>query len=293
MVLRIFTDYVAGTTPREIAKALNAEDVKPPRGTRWSASTINGNRKRSNGMLLNPLYAGRLVWNKVTMPKRPGTDKHVIRPNARDAWVTHSVPELAIVPEELFEAAQRREAERSIGHSSQHRRPRHLLSGLLRCACCGGGLVAFGSARDGRRRLRCSTHSQSGSCRESRTFYVDLIEKTVLGALRAELAEPAVIAEAVKAYHEERQRLAAGATKQRARTRRRIAEIERETARLVDGIAKGIGDPQPLGDRMKMIVAERRALETELAPAAPERVVALHPSVVARYKRALDELVAG
>jgi site-specific DNA recombinase len=60
---------------------------------------------------------------------------------------------------------------------------------------------------------------------------------------------------------------------------------ERETARLVDGIA----NPQVLGDRMEAIVAERRALETELAAAPPDRVVALHPSVVAR-KRALDEL---
>ena len=110
MVLRIFTDYVAGATPREIAKALNAEDVKPPRGTRWSASTINGNRKRSNGMLLNPLYAGRLVWNKVTMSKRPGTDKRVIRPNARDAvrYVPATPTERRTAREDLGIAADQR-----------------------------------------------------------------------------------------------------------------------------------------------------------------------------------------
>jgi hypothetical protein len=49
-------------------------------------------------------------------------------------------------------------------------------------------------------------------------------------------------------------------------------------------------NPQVLGDRMEAIVAERQALETELAAAPPDRVVALHPSVVARYKLALDEL---
>jgi site-specific DNA recombinase len=80
---RIFQDYVAGSTPRDIAKALNAERVPPPRGRSWNASTINGNRKRGNGLLLNHLYAGKLVWNKVTMPKDPATGKRVIRPSFR------------------------------------------------------------------------------------------------------------------------------------------------------------------------------------------------------------------
>ena len=291
-MLRIFTDYVERClTPREIAKALNADGIKPPRGRTWNASTINGNQRRGNGMLLNPLYAGQLVWNKVAMPKRPGTDKRVVRPNAREAWVTQAVPELAIVPLALFEAAQRRKADRAIGHSYTQRRPRHLLSGLLRCACCGGGLVAFGKARSGRRRLHCSTHREFGSCSESRTFYLDVIEAAVLGALRTELQAPAVIAESVKAYHEERQRLAAGAGKRRARTERRVNEIEREIARLVDAIAKGLGDAEILGARMKEIVAERRAFEAELnALPAEEKIVSLHPGVLARYERALDDL---
>jgi site-specific DNA recombinase len=75
----------------------------------------------------------------------------------------------------------------------------------------------------------------------------------VLSGLRKELQHPDLIAEYVRAYQAERQRLATAASRNVARLERRRGEIDREIARLVDGIAKGIGDPKPLGDRMKAI----------------------------------------
>lgn len=53
VIRRISTAYAEGDSPRDIARMLNAEGVPPPRGTRWSASTINGNAARQVGMLLN------------------------------------------------------------------------------------------------------------------------------------------------------------------------------------------------------------------------------------------------
>ena len=53
VIRRISTAYAEDDSPRDIARMLNAEGVPPPRGTRWSASTINGNAARQVGMLLN------------------------------------------------------------------------------------------------------------------------------------------------------------------------------------------------------------------------------------------------
>ena len=75
IVRRIFEEYVAGRTPREIAYDLNNESISPPRGRSWNASTINGNMQRGTGIIQNELYAGRLVWNKVRMIKDPDTGK--------------------------------------------------------------------------------------------------------------------------------------------------------------------------------------------------------------------------
>ncbi|WP_424578120.1 recombinase family protein [Bradyrhizobium sp. USDA 326] len=53
-----------GNSPRDIAAALNKKGVPGPRGGAWNASTIDGSRKRLNGILQNELYAGRIIWNR-------------------------------------------------------------------------------------------------------------------------------------------------------------------------------------------------------------------------------------
>ncbi|ESX27827.1 hypothetical protein X767_02600 [Mesorhizobium sp. LSJC264A00] len=65
IVRRVFREYVAGQTPRDIAHDLNTDRIPPPRGRAWNASTINGNVQRGTGLLHNELYAGRLIWNRV------------------------------------------------------------------------------------------------------------------------------------------------------------------------------------------------------------------------------------
>lgn len=57
IVGRIFDECVAARRPREIAIALNAQAVPPPRGRDWTASTLNGNTKRAAGTLTTELYA--------------------------------------------------------------------------------------------------------------------------------------------------------------------------------------------------------------------------------------------
>ena len=73
----MFSDYRTGASPKQIAKALNAQDVRGPRGALWSPSTIHGNPERGIGILHNELYIGRLVWNRQRFLKDPDTGKRV------------------------------------------------------------------------------------------------------------------------------------------------------------------------------------------------------------------------
>jgi site-specific DNA recombinase len=113
----------------------------------------------------------------------------------------------------------------------------------------------------------------------------------VLSGLCKELQHPDLIAEYVRTYQSERQRLATAASRNVARLERRRGEIDREVTRLVDGIARGIGDPKPLGDRMKMICAERRNIEAQLGAAeAKPPPIALHPGALVRYEQQVGRL---
>jgi site-specific DNA recombinase len=124
-------------------------------------------------------------------------------------------------------------------------------------------------------------------------YYVDAIERAVLSGLRAELSSPALLTEYVKAYHEERAKLAAGSVQRRAAAERRLGEIERETERLVDAIAKGFGDPSILGGRINELKSERIQLADEIA-AMPntQKVITLHPGLLARYEQQVEQLQA-
>jgi hypothetical protein len=77
-----------------------------------------------------------------------------------------------------------------------------------------------GADKTGRVRVRCTTAAESGTCPDPQTFYIDAVESRVLSALRSEMQSPAAIAEYVKAYTEERAKLAANWDRERSSTER-------------------------------------------------------------------------
>ena len=293
VVRRIFAEYLAGKSPRDIAHGLNADAIPAPRGARWNASTINGNATRGNGILQNPLYAGWQVGNRVRMVKDPDTGRRVSRPNPPAEWVVTELPDLAIVTPARFDAAGKRKAARAVAAPRDRRRPRHLLSGLLRCVACGAGMSTNGKDRSGRIRIRCSAHTESGSCPNPQTFYLDRIEAAALSGLKAELRHPEIMAEYVRTYHDERRRLAADAIKGRARIERRLAEIERALKRLVDAICDGSAVIQQLEPQFMELEKEQTELRARLADTPePPDPVALHPETLKRYEGQLAQLQA-
>jgi DNA invertase Pin-like site-specific DNA recombinase len=96
-VRRIFADFVACRTPRDIAVALNRDGIRPPRGARWNASSIGGSASRACGILRNSIYSGHIIWNKVRMIRDPDTGRRVSRVNPREDWQSVDVPALAVI----------------------------------------------------------------------------------------------------------------------------------------------------------------------------------------------------
>ncbi|WP_439492025.1 recombinase family protein [Bosea sp. (in: a-proteobacteria)] len=292
IIRRIFAEYLAGSSPREIAGQLNQEAVPPPRGRLWTAATINGNRTRGHGLLLNPLYAGRRVWNRVRMPKDPATGRRICRVNDVGEHQEKAVPHLAIVAAEIFEAVRVRREVRALNGPRDRAKPRHLLSGLLRCGGCGGGMSV--KDRDhGRVRIRCTTAAESGSCGNRRAYYLDRVEQAVVGGLRDRMADGKAIALYVRVYNEERQRLAAGTVANRAQIEKRLAAAEREHERVYRAYVKELIGEDEIERDLPPLKAERDRLRAELAAAEePPRLVTLHPAMVSRYLASVERLEA-
>ena len=293
VIRQIYTDYIAGKTPRQIAIELNQRGIQPPRGTRWSASSINGNYGRGGGLLMNDLYNGRIVWNRVRMIKDPVTRKRLSRPNPKEQWKIAEAPHLKIIDDETFRAAQALKAKRH--HEPKHKAkiPKRIFSGLIKCGSCGGGMTSVGKDRDHGIRLQCSAHRESGTCSNGRKVYVEEIEKRVLDGLRRELMHPDLIAAYVDTYNAERKRLKKQAMASQAKHERRLGEIQREERRLVDILAKTDHPPESIGPRLWELKHERDAINVALETAkADDKVVTLHPKALSRYKTAVADLAA-
>jgi DNA invertase Pin-like site-specific DNA recombinase len=185
IVKRIFAEYVAGASPISIATRLNREHVPAPRGGQWNASTLNGSRKRANGILSNSLYTGRITYNRQRFIKDPTTGKRQARPNPRSEWLTGELPELRIVDNDTWQAACARRTVNDRERPERRRRPKHLLSGLVQCAGCSGSMIVIYKDR-----LGCSTRLNKGTCSNRRTITLSEIEGRVLNALHAHLLTP-------------------------------------------------------------------------------------------------------
>ena len=290
IVLRIFEEYAAGRTPRDIAGDLNAENLAPPRGGYWQASTINGSRQRANGILQNPIYDGRIIWNRIRMMKDPDTGKRISRVNPSSEWQEQAVPDLRIVPGELFAAAAARRTRSSFQKPlvRQHR----VLSGLLRCGACGSGM----SIKDkmGRvTRIMCTRAKESKACSNSRPYVLDEIEATVISGLRDNLKNRELIEYYVAVYNEEHRRLYSGQGAEREKAAQRLGAAQREYDRVLNLVIKGVISEDEAAAKLPELRAERAKLEGILSTIheAP-KVVSLRPALVNRYLCSLEMLEA-
>jgi site-specific DNA recombinase len=107
VVRRIYSEFAAGRSAYQIAVGLNKDGIPAPGGTHWSTSTIVGSRQRGAGILANPNYVGRIEFNKLKDSKNPSTGKRVSRLKSLEDRRVVEVPELTIVPRDLWDEVQR------------------------------------------------------------------------------------------------------------------------------------------------------------------------------------------
>jgi site-specific DNA recombinase len=291
VIRRIFKEYAEGRPARQIAAGLNADGILPPRGGHWAASAINGNARRGHGILLNPLYHGELVWNRVRMVKNPETGKRVSRPNPESEWRRKLVPELAIVPEDLWKRVQDRRQARSEARRSRTPvlRKQHLFAGLLVCGECGGKMVVKETDKAGRVRVQCSRAKESRTCGNRASFYIDEVERFVVTVFEGWMALPETRAQFSRLVREAiRTR---SDTASIAKHRRALKEIEAQQANLVELATTATNQIPAISKKMEELETMRigvvAQLDAALSDAPDEQVI---EASVAAYEKLLAGL---
>ena len=289
---RIFELYDAGYSPKTIAHVLNDEGVHPPRPARgrrvmgWTWSTIAGSPKRAIGILNNPLYVGRIGWNRSEKVRDPDTGKRIMRMRPQSEWIWTDAPDLRIIPQALWESvkARRQGRHREARGNVRGRRARALLSGLLECGTCGSHYVL-----NTPRYYGCTAHRDRGPaiCANGRLVRRDAFEALILRLVFEEVFSPEVVAYVTRRVNAALERLTATPDEIRQKRERELSQALRELENVRGAIRQGIVTPTT---KVLLEECEQRVAECEAAlrAASPRRksVTAL-PSLVEGYLRDL------
>lgn len=267
VVRRIYSSYLAGASAREIAAELNRDRVPSPRGSTWCMSAIFGDVRRGIGILANPIYCGRQTWNRSKWVKHPDSGRRVRQERPPEEWVTVQRPELAIVTEDIWNAVQARIRSKRPKDSAAEpspargRPPRHLLSGILRCATCGGPMVSVDRYRYG-----CARNKDRGDAACSSRLRVPraTADAALLAGVQRQLLTDAAWEQAQRAIREHLKRSAPDIDG--ARTR--VVAAERVHANIMAALRAGIVTPST---RAELIAAEAAVDEARKALATMQR----------------------
>ncbi len=233
VVRRIFDASATGQGAKGIARRLNAERAPAPvpRASKvrpsWSPTSIHA-------LLGNPIYRGELVWGRTRWVKDHATGRRRCLPVPEAEWLRRDAPELGIVDETLWHAANAarerrgRRIERSAdgrqiaGSRGSRRAGRYLLSGLLECGACGAAFCA-----QDRHRWGCNGAHQRGICGEHVIVARNALEATVLRGIES-LLDPEALESVARLAEAE----VAKALADRARPEQLEAELVRVEARM-------------------------------------------------------------
>lgn len=261
----------------------------PGHGGEWRATTIAGDVSEGTGILRNRLYVGERIWGRRSFAKDPRTERRRSRAAERNGWVCVAAPELQIVDTTVFAAAQEalQARSRAKAHGRANRRPKRLLSGLVRCGACDAGMTVVNGGR-----LQCSAYRDKGTCSNATMVREAEVMARVVEALRRTLLDPDAIRVAVRAWH-------AKANAQGKDTRRRRLELEREREELgrkrrrLEGMLGEVEDWRPVHAECVRVIDRLEEIERQIAQAQREApAVIMHPGAADAYAGAVSRLDA-
>lgn len=298
VVRRIFELYSTGNSMKTIAALLNTEGIPAP----YSKPTLGYGRKgwphtTIRNILKNRRYTGEVVWNKRKFARAPGRKHRTPRLRPQSEWVTQHVPELVIIPPELWSAVQRRLAvheKKGGGRPSGTTKKPYPLSGSLRC---GGSMsVVGGATKNGKRYVHfgCSAHYAKGEsiCGNS----LSISERKLSDTWKSAASDATLVERFLKTFEAELARLIATSqgTDELQALVRQLAQAEKMVANLMDALANHGWSPllseRPKAEEIRLATLQARhkllAEASSAATALPSKTEAM--GYLSKFTEALD-----
>lgn len=280
VVRTIYGWYAEGCSYTWIAAELNRRGVRSSREGSWAASAIKV-------ILDNPMYEGKLIWNRTRKTRHPETGRRRSRPRPREEWIIHEHGDLQIVASDVIDRVrtrQRRNRAQGLGGLTTAPAHRYLFSGLMRCGRCDGNMVLVSKNRYG-----CAVSKTRGptECDNSRTVSRHIVERRLLGGIKARLLEPRY----VERFKRRATELMEARNTERGleELKRELERAERERSNLLDAIKQGIVTASTK-DALESVERQIEERTRRITHARRNPVSFMLPRALERYQAAVDAL---
>ena len=255
IVREIFELYVNGRNgPRigmkEIAKTFNQRGLLM-RGKLWRVQTVQ--------IILSSLtYSGWHMFNKLDSRSRKIKDI--------SEWVKIPVP--AIINQDVFDKATRLRAAHTPIRLAPHREASpNLLTGLLKCDCCGATMVQITAKNARYRYYKCSNRMSKGNVAcTSINYPMEKLDNVVLDAFRQKIYTPEYIQDVIDIYRKHTNQHGGEDRIRAKKLEAELKEIEQAETKLFEAVEKGVLELNGrLKDRVQQHKTRRETIMAELA----------------------------
>lgn len=287
IVREIFTRYAAGESAKTIAHDLNRRGVpspgaswnRPDRVPGWTHTTVCGAATKQDGIVRNGIYVGRVAWNKRAGKRVPGTGRRVQRKRAPSEWIVRDDQSLRIVSDETWHRVQARLNARRAQQPKGGKPARYMLSGLLKCACCGS---SYSMRND--RNYGCAGFVRGIDCTQGRVLSRQKAETNLLAGIKSKVTAPAYVRYITAGVRAKLRQREQGDDKKLLVAE--LAKVDRELGNAVDALVT-LGKSAAVLARIRDLEARKATLDLQMRTVdKPAQLVPnIERMVVARIER--------
>ena len=166
------------------------------------------------------------------------------------------------------------------------RKPKRLLSGLMKCSLCGSGMTLNGG------KYACSAARERGTCRNTKIIAATTVERRVLAGLKKHLVSPEAIAVALDQYRAAAAEQARVVARDRAPLERELAQVSRQLERIQTLFIEEEIDLDECKSKSNPLKARQQELQTLLSSSPTPETLEINPSVADTYRELAENLTA-
>ena len=251
IVRRIFAEYAAGRSYKQIIDGLNADGLRTKRGNPFGTNSLHD-------LLHNEKYIGVLTYGKAVTRSDGSRNTHT---GDHSGIIRIENAHAAIVDPETFTRVQERMTKnKGAGGGAPPRKRDYPLKGKVFCGECGAPLVVNTCSRvyD---YYKCNDRKRTHQC-DNKPIRVDILEKICADLVRQTLGEPAMTDRLLAELRAAANDIQTGAAARLAVIIDQQREISTQLNNAVEAVLSGLNSPA-LKSRIHDLESQQAALDHE------------------------------